>query len=96
MTVGTLMARNSSEAADFQNSGAKPIRRRKNERLFAQIKFLSKPTNDFRELRLAGIIELSPFADQNGIPGKTRWSDYRYPGAIALRLLAQLGHDHAF
>jgi hypothetical protein len=54
---------------------------------------LAKPLNDFRELRLAGIIGLSPLADQNGIPRKTRWSYNHYAGALALRMLAQLGHD---
>jgi hypothetical protein len=33
------------------------------KRLFSQIELLSKPTNDFREQRLAGIIDLWPLTD---------------------------------
>jgi hypothetical protein len=55
--------------------------------LFAQIELLSKPISDFREFRLAGVIELSRLANQNGLPGNPLRRNY-YPGALALWMLA--------
>jgi hypothetical protein len=48
-----------------------------------------------RKPRLAFIIELRSLADENGIPANILWPNH-YPGAIALRIFTQSGHDHTF
>jgi hypothetical protein len=65
-------------------------------RLFAQVELLAKSASDFGKPCLAGVMDLWDLADQYGIPGNTRRPGYRYPSAIALRVLAQFGHDHTF
>ena len=66
------------------------------ECLFVQIELLAKPTGNFGELRLALVIELRTAADEGGIPSHTRWPDYRYTSAFALRMFAKFSGDHAF